>query len=626
MPGLEPPRESPRAHDPAGTRSFGVRGWVPAAWVAGLALLVTAPLLLPGFVLSYDLVFTPRQDLLPASLGLGGALPRAVPQDAVVAILSTVIPGMLLEKAVLLAIPLLSGLGMVRLLRRAPVSARVVGATLAVWNPYIAERLVIGHWGLLLAYALTPWALNCAVEMRRGTPGAQARLVLLVAAGSLTPSGWALVALLCVPVGLLPGSAASPWRRAAVGVGAAALAVPWALPALLTSAAVPPAGTAAGEAAAVFALRSEGPWGPVLTALGTGGLWNADAVVASRAWITAPIVAIVLVALAIVGWRALEHLLGRAAVRWWTGLAGLGLALALASAMLPGAWQAALGWSPGLGLLRDAQKLLAPLTLLVAASAGVGVALLVARIGDRSARAAVVVLAAVVPIAVLPDLAWGAGGRLAPAHYPAEWAAVRSTLQAEPRSGDVLVLPWSAFRDFDWNRGRTVLDPAPRWLPRPSVVDDGLAVMTRDGVVTLQGEDPRARAISRALAAGAPLADILASNGIGWVLVEKAQSPPVPESAVKGLTPVLDSPTLALLATPGPVADQSPAPGTALVIAADLLVLGSLAVWGILAVAGPTRRRPGSPSAAAPPTRRRPRSRRAGADEKPGDAPDSLVR
>ena len=48
------------------------------AWIAGLALLILGPALGQGFVLSYDLVFTPRQDLLPAALGLGvGCLERS---------------------------------------------------------------------------------------------------------------------------------------------------------------------------------------------------------------------------------------------------------------------------------------------------------------------------------------------------------------------------------------------------------------------------------------------------------------------------------------------------------------------------------------------------------------------
>ena len=101
------------------------------AWVALLSLLVIGPALLPGFVLSYDLVFTPQQVLLPGSIGVGSGLPRAVPQDAVVALVETVVPGMLVEKLVLLAIPLLAGTGMLRLLRG--TAAGVVGATLAMY-------------------------------------------------------------------------------------------------------------------------------------------------------------------------------------------------------------------------------------------------------------------------------------------------------------------------------------------------------------------------------------------------------------------------------------------------------------------------------------------------------------
>ena len=53
-----------------------------------LAVVVLGPALGPGYVLQYDMVFVPRQWLLPASFGLGGQLPRAVPQDAVLGVLT----------------------------------------------------------------------------------------------------------------------------------------------------------------------------------------------------------------------------------------------------------------------------------------------------------------------------------------------------------------------------------------------------------------------------------------------------------------------------------------------------------------------------------------------------------
>ena len=568
--------------------------WLPVGWVALLSVLMTAPTLAPGFVLSYDLVFTPRQDLLPGSLGIGGALPRAVPQDALVAIVETVVPGSLLEKAVLLAIPVVAGLGMLRLLRGQALSARLVVATLAIWNPFVAERLVLGHWGLLLAYALAPWALASALDVRRGVPGAGARLVLQVAAAGLTPSGSLLVSVIAVPVALLPGSAAAPWRRIAVAGASIATWVPWLLPALLhpSSLVNDPLGTQ------VFAVRDEG-WGVVLSVLGLGGVWNAEVVPASRDWISAPALAIVVVAVAAYGVRPLVAALGRAMAAWWAACAVSGAVAALASALIPDPWSSLLAVVPGGGLLRDAHKLLAPLALVLAAGAGLGLARLVARVADRATRLTVVAAAVLIPVALLPDLAWGVGGRLAPVDYPPDWASARQALVADTRPGDVVVLPWSAFRRFGWNGNRTVLDPAPRWLPRTAVVSDGLAVRTPDGIVVVSGEDPRGRAVDALLRAGEPLAPGLAPLGIGWVLVERGQAPEVIPSALDGLEEVpIGSPggELSLYAVPGPVAAASAPPGATLVVVGDLAVLGLLAGIAAAAGAGAWRRRTRVPS------------------------------
>ncbi len=88
-------------------------------------------------------------------------------------------------------------------------------------------------------------------------------------------------------------------------LGGAALQLPWVVPSLLHPAAVGAAGVD------VFALRAEGPWGSVLTALGTGGVWNADAVPGSRATVLAPLATLVLLVLAVAGRRAVVEVLGR---------------------------------------------------------------------------------------------------------------------------------------------------------------------------------------------------------------------------------------------------------------------------------------------------------------------------
>ena len=63
--------------------------WPARLLALGIALVVTGPALGPGFVLLRDMVFVPRQDLDLDALGLSGGLPRAVPVDAVTALLTT---------------------------------------------------------------------------------------------------------------------------------------------------------------------------------------------------------------------------------------------------------------------------------------------------------------------------------------------------------------------------------------------------------------------------------------------------------------------------------------------------------------------------------------------------------
>lgn len=569
--------------------------WWPAAWVAVLVLLVLLPTLAAGYVLSYDMVFVPRQDLLPATLGLTDALPRAVPQDAVVALLNSVLAGWGVQKLALVGALLGAGLGVVRLLRDRPGWVRALGGTLAVWNAYVAERLVQGHWGLLLAYAVLPWSIAAATEVRCGRRGAAPRLVLLLALAALTPTGGLLAAVVALPIAILPGGVLTGLRRAGLAAAVALVNAPWWLPAVLGAGAAPadPAGVTA------FALRSQGDWGPWLTALGTGGIWNAEATPASRGWWSAPFVAVLVAALAVAGARPLARQLGRLPAAWLACVALAGLLLAGASGT--GALEPAVAWLgthlPGGGLLRDAQKWLAPLALLLSLAAPLGLHRLLRGLTsrDRTAAGSVVALALVVPLVALPDLAWGVAGRLQAVAYPAGWEQVRARLQDDPAPGDLAVVPWETFRSYAWNGHRTLLDPAPRWSPRPSVADDTLVVASRGGgTTTVAGEDPRSAAVAAAIATGRPAAETLPPLGIGWVLEEVGQPPGTPAALLAGLSPVVDADGLRLYRLPGVPRPWPGPPWAPWVVATDaavlLLLAAALVGIALAAVRRPTSR------------------------------------
>jgi len=524
-------------------RRRGAAQVVPAAaWSMVLALLVLAPTLPVGYVLLRDMVFTPQQPFTPNGFGLGSALPRAVPVDAVMAAATSVLSGMVVQKVVLVAVLLLAGLGAAVLVPTGLRLTRCAAASVYVWNAYVAERLLLGHWSLLIAYAALPWLVRCGLRLRSGQPGAGCGAVLLLGVSALTPGGGLLSALVLVPILAWPASGLGVGRRAWVGVAVVLVNAPWWLPGLLVR------GGAGSSQAGVdaFAARAELPLGTIGSLIGLGGVWNAQVVPTSRSLLPATAMAVALPVLAVLGWRALRAAWGPVAgALVVSAVGGLALAWAGSAPVLAPALRWAVVHVAGAGLLRDGQRLVAPLALLLAVCAPLGVEAVVRRVGDPAARTAGMLVLVVLPVVVLPDLAWGAWGRLQPVSYPADWQQARSLLAADPpgpASGDVVVLPWQTLRQFGWNADRTVLDPAPRYLDRTTVVADALVVGDR----LVPGEDRRSRAVGDALNTGAAVVRTLPCLGIGWVLVETGTPGQVPAGLFVGSTLVYAGPTVSL--------------------------------------------------------------------------------
>src|SRR5688572_24342135 len=132
--------------------------WVGLGVGGVLALLALGPLLGRGYVLTYDMVFVPRLELTRGLLGLDTAVARSVPADLLVALASRVVPADLVQKLVLAGVFAGAAAGAARLVSSRSLAARAAAAVLYAWNPFIYERLLMGHWGLLVSYAAIPWA------------------------------------------------------------------------------------------------------------------------------------------------------------------------------------------------------------------------------------------------------------------------------------------------------------------------------------------------------------------------------------------------------------------------------------------------------------------------------------
>ncbi len=580
--------------------------WLVPGWAVLLALIVLGPALGPGVVLTYDMVFVPDAGFTPFALGAGVLAPRAVPSDLVVALASTVLATSLVQKLVLVGALVGAGLGCARLTREllgpvaaggAVVGTELVAVSVAQWNPFVAERLVLGQWTVLVALAVLPWGLRAALRARTGGS------VLAVCGWlSLAALGGASTALIVTPAVLVtlwacgrqPGAGAlGPGRWGAVVLAVVAANAAWWLPAVLALADAVPA-----EPTTAFAARPESSLGLFATLLGGGGVWNPSVVPPERDLLATALLGVLAVLTAAVAgapliWR--RHRTGAAAV---LGVGVLSIGFALLQAV-PGTREPVaqlLVEVPGGGLLRDGQKLLAWWVVALAVLAGAATDRLLGMAGLRLVQAApLLVLAVLLPVAALPSLAWGAAGRVEAVPVPPDYERVRAALRSAPE-GAVASVPWGQYRRYAWNGRRVSLDILPRALDRRVLFDDSLPL--EDGPVA--GEDPVAAQVGAALERGAELPEALRGAGARFMVVDLASAPELADTAPAGSQTLYRGQHLALIdlgALPpraaSPVADLSAPAAGALALTASYLtaLLGTALLRSrVLRRSGPTRR------------------------------------
>ncbi len=557
-------------------------------WSVLLALIVLLPVLSPGYVLHVDMVFVPHQTLLPWNFGIGTGLPRAVPQDVVVSLLAGPLPGQVLQKVALVAALVLAGVGAGRLAGPG-LRVQLPAASIYLWSAYTAARLLMGHWGLLWAVGLLPWVILAARQARdqeRWLP-----VTLLCGFSALVPTGGLIAALAAVPLAVGFGSRLR-WAMRAVVVGLiVAVNAPWWLAGLRSVSAdiSDPLGLA------VFGARADGVGGVLGSVLAGGGVWNTQATLGSRAtWFPALglLVLLVLTALGYRRWPARPE----AVVLGVLGLLGVGWAWLSGVADDQGWARQLVSALPGGGLLRDGQKWTVWWVLLVAVCAPWGLQRVLSRAED-SLRLVLAGALAVLPLAMMPDLAAGGFGRLTAVSYPPQWDALRSRLAAEPGPGDVVSLPWAPYRRYAFNGAQVVLDPMPRYLTRTVIWNDRLPVTWQGRVVQVGGDDPRAAVIGEAITGGRRLPAVLGELGVGWIVVQTDQPAVTRRVDLRGATLEWQQGDLQLWQVRQPVAGRQVR--DAVLVAVNAAV-GLFLIGGSLAWVGSRRRRVRPEGAALP--------------------------
>ena len=276
-----------------------------ATFLIGCALWFLA---FPGVLVHRDMVVVDSPALSAWNFGTApGHAARNAPQDGVLAVVGAVVPASWVARFILMGSAVGACVASCRFAQGAV--SEVAAMAVLIWNPFVVERLLQGHWTVVVAFWLLP-----LVASLKNRPGFQA---ITMWATSLTPTG----AIAGAAVGIATG------RKKIMVPVAVAMSLPWLVPSLLHR----------PVAAATDVFRPSSLWELV----GLGGIWNAQA----TPHIYLPLAGIALLAFLL---PALPR-----ADRSLLVLAGVGFALAAASILPLGDLYATI---PGAGLLRDGQK------------------------------------------------------------------------------------------------------------------------------------------------------------------------------------------------------------------------------------------------------------------------------
>lgn len=481
--------------------SFWRRWQAPGVYTV-LALLVLAPLLRPGFILTVDMVFTPV-------LRWPDHVTNTYPFFALLHFLNIAIPADVLQKLLVLVMLVLAGCGG-HLLARLVMSPQkggipvywYVAGMLYMFNPFVYDRFMAGQYLVVAGYALLPWVARALLQFWQQPSWSRATwmsvLSILVSIVSIHSVGFvALLALVSIGV----YGYRHPQRRQALVMLAGSTGIFllgasfWLVPTLMGKGEIARSVASFTQVDANAFATLGGTFGErLLNVLQMQGFWQEGRSLFTLPQAIMPIWALGMLFLwVMVVWGGYVLWQQNRRLCWFFGTVAIVAVLAASGA--GHGWIA--GHIPFFAGYREPQKFAALLALCYVIFAAGGAQSLVTKLQAWPTSQALVKGAVfLLPFALAPTMLWGFAGQLSPRQYPAGWATVNEELRRDDEQFNVLFLPWHHYMSFGF-AGRLIANPAPDFFDKPMIISQD------PEVGGLTARDPPQQALTR-LVASAP--------------------------------------------------------------------------------------------------------------------------
>jgi len=433
-------------------------GSVPLLLGVALAAAVCYPFA-GGLLLLLDFVSGPHQPLLPAeTFGLNDALTGGVPfaigchvLDRVLGQAGSAVPAEIFFP--------LATTGMARLLRATALPARLAAGLFYAVNPFVFDRLYAGQLGVLLGYALLPFAVDALLNAAENPHGvARAAGWSAVAVMMDEHFAWILVP---VTVGILltqPHRVPASIRLAGTALGAAAISSYLLVPPVL-------AGTSpAGPLGQLAAYRTQGDprLGLLVNVAGLYGFFRPGPTEPKNVLSGWPAVLAALLVVVAIGYAAVlrdpERRRNGLAVLA-AGVAGYFLALG-DQGPTGGLFKLAYEHVPGFVMMREPDKFAVLIALAYAYGFGQGIAWAILQSRAKGPRFAAIALAGVLPLIYTPNLFGGLGGEVKASSFPSSWSVAERLVGQDT----ALFLPWREYFPTPFTDQRMIVNPAAQYF------------------------------------------------------------------------------------------------------------------------------------------------------------------
>ena len=483
-------------------RRIPATGWLPVAVYGIAALLILGPGLGPGYLLTLDMVFAPEMSFKDQFFGLGVDTWASSPYRLVLQGASHLMPGWVVQKAILVLTFTLAGFGAYRLVPFGKVASYYAGF-LYMLNPFTHMRLLAGQWTLLASYAVLPFAVKAFLRfLEMGRTRDVVKVALLwTLAGVFQLHGFVLLGVIFLVLTLVHVLKARSRMETVLVLSRPALIgamvfvllnLYWLVPALSGGGA--PASRIGADEIQFFAPTSLSGRPVVLEVAALEGFWRAPGLVPSGLssfWWVPFIGMTFLWVYGLTG--ALQRRNTRPEVLAFGLLAFLGLFLALGVSTPVSRPVFEFLWDqvPFFRGFRDSHKFLMALILAYAYLGALGVHNIRAEVSavrldlfsgrwrgaHRHLALVLAVVVLLVPLSYAVRVA-GFSGHVHSTHYPAEWYDARELIATEQGRTNVLVLPWHQYLDISWlsQPQQRVSNPARLFFGSSTIVGDAIEV------------------------------------------------------------------------------------------------------------------------------------------------------